>query len=673
MATQVGEAVIKLTFNANTGDLKAELNKTESTINKSSKSMSDSQTKAFNSVAKGAAVAGAALGVFTKGAVDVGINFDSAMSKVQAISGATGDDLDKLRNKAKEMGRTTKFTATESAEALTYMAMAGWKTTDMLDGLEGIMNLAAASGEDLATTSDIVTDALTAFGYSASDSAHFADVLAKASSNANTNVSMMGESFKYVGPVAGSLGYSVEDVSLALGLMANSGIKASSAGTSLRQALVQITKPSKTAAARMDELGISLFDESGKAKSLRTVMDELRTTFGDLKVNQEKLSAAVEGGDKAFAEYAASLPTKESEKFNDLVKIFGARSMPAMMAIINASTDDYQKLSDAIEGADGAAGDMAKTMLNNTGGALTLLKSNFEGLQLEIAEKLSPAINGIIAGLNGVVNFLAANQWIFPMITAGISSILALALTTKLAGFITTLTSMNPVMAGVILAITAIAGLASFVIENWSGITQFFGDIWNNIVSGAQAAWNGITTIFGNVAGFFGSIFSAAWNAVKKVFSTGGKIFMGIVDGIVKAFKSIVNAIIGGINKVVAMPFNTINGILDGLRGIDILGIKPFGWLGRIDVPQIPRLAQGGYANGETTAVIGEAGKEVVIPLERNTDNWAGLLATTLAKQMEQEGTSDRPIVVNMTNQINNEMDAEDIGRVLMQSIRRAS
>ena len=160
---------------------------------------------------------------------------------------------------------------------------------------------------------------------------------------------------------------------------------------------------------------------------------------------------------------------------------------------------------------------------------------------------------------------------------------------------------------------------------------------------------------------------------MKKVFSTGGRIFDGIKDGIVNAFKTVVNAIIGGINRVVAIPFNAINGVLDGLRGIDILGIRPFGWLGRIDVPRIPTLAQGGYASGATGAIIGEAGKEVVLPLERNTDNWAGLLASTLAKQMEQDGVSGRPIVVNMTNQINNEMDAEDIGRVLMQSIRRAS
>ena len=191
-------------------------------------------------------VAGFAAAVKTTG------DFDAAMSQVQAVSGATASDMTLLRDKAKEMGETTKFSASESAEALNYMAMAGWKTEDMLGGLEGIMNLAAASGEDLASTSDIVTDALTAFGYQAEDAGHFADILASAASNANTNVSMMGESFKYVAPVAGAMGYSAEDVAVALGLMANAGIKADMAGTSLRNMIQRMAKPTKESAEAME-------------------------------------------------------------------------------------------------------------------------------------------------------------------------------------------------------------------------------------------------------------------------------------------------------------------------------------------------------------------------------------------------------------------------------------
>ena len=178
-------------------------------------------------------------------AVKTTADFDASMSQVAAVSGATGKDFDDLREKAREMGAKTKFSASEAADAMNYMAMAGWKTGDMLDGIEGIMNLAAASGEDLATTSDIVTDVLTAFGMSAEDSGHFADVLASASSNANTNVSMLSESFKYAAPVAGALGMSAEDTSIALGLMANAGIKASQSGTSLRTGLTNLAKPTK--------------------------------------------------------------------------------------------------------------------------------------------------------------------------------------------------------------------------------------------------------------------------------------------------------------------------------------------------------------------------------------------------------------------------------------------
>lgn len=204
-------------------------------------------------------------------------------------------------------------------------------------------------------------------------------------------------------------------------------------------------------------------------------------------------------------------------------------------------------------------------------------------------------------------------------------------------------------------------------------IAMFFTDLWQNIVDGAKSVWEGIVSIFSGLAQFFGDIFSNAWNKVKQVFSTGGKIFDGIKDGIVNAFKAIVNAIIRGINKVVSIPFNAINGILDTLRGVQILDIKPFEWVGRIDVPQIPELAMGGFATGKSLATIGEAGKEAVLPLERNTE-WASLLANVLADEFEsQDRDIGGNITVYMTNEINNEMDADDIGRRLMQSIRRAS
>ena len=255
-------------------------------------------------------------------AVKTGADFDSAMSKVAAVSGATGSEMDALREKTREMGSKTKFSASEAADAMNYMAMAGWKTNDMLSGIEGIMNLAAASGEDLASTSDIVTDALTAFGLSASDSGHFADILAAASSNANTNVSMMGETFKYAAPVLGSLGYSAEDSAIAIGLMANAGIKSSQAGTALRSAITNLAKPTDTVASAMEQYGISLTDSSGKMYSLRELMEQLRQKLGGLS---------------------------EAEQAQAAASLFGKEAMSGMLAIINGSPADFEKLSNAID------------------------------------------------------------------------------------------------------------------------------------------------------------------------------------------------------------------------------------------------------------------------------------------------------------------------------------
>lgn len=310
--------------------------------------------------------------------LEIGTAFEMGMSTVQAISGATGDELAALTDKAKEMGANTKFSATEAAEAMQYMAMAGWKTDDMLNGIEGIMNLAAASGEDLATTSDIVTDALTAFGLTAQDSAHFADILAQASSNANTNVSMMGETFKYVAPVAGAMGYSAEDVATAVGLMANSGIKASQAGTSLRTMLSRMAKPTKEVQAAMDALGISLTDSDGNMKSLHEVMGDLRTGFGGLS---------------------------EAESITMATMLGGQEAMSGLLAIVSASDADYQKLTDSIGACDGAAASMADTMQNNLEGQLTILGSAAQGLALEVYDSVKVALTDITKlGIDAVSN-----------------------------------------------------------------------------------------------------------------------------------------------------------------------------------------------------------------------------------------------------------------------------
>ncbi|SQB34156.1 phage tail tape measure protein [Clostridium cochlearium] len=313
-------------------------------------------------------------------AIKVGSDFEAGMSEVGAISGATGNDLKLLEEKAKEMGATTKFSASESAEALKYMAMAGWDTNQMLDGLDGVMMLAASSGEDLGLVSDIVTDALTAFGMEAKEASNFADLLASASSNSNTNVAMLGESFKYVAPLFGALGYSAEDAALALGLMANAGIKGSQAGTSLKTAIANLANPTDKMAGAMNQLGLSITDANGEMLPFKDVMDELRLKFAGLSEEQQ-------------AQYAAT--------------IFGKEAMSGMLAIINASPEDYEKLTQATREYNGVAKEMAETMEDNLQGEITKLKSALEGVGIQIFEILVPHLQTLVEKLQLVVEWFA--------------------------------------------------------------------------------------------------------------------------------------------------------------------------------------------------------------------------------------------------------------------------
>lgn len=408
---------------------------------------------AKNPVVQGASLIGASFGVAES--VNSFQDFESMMSQVKAISGATGQAFDDLTAKAQEMGATTKFTATESAEAFDYMAMAGWKPQQMIDGISGIMSLAAASGEDLGTTSDIVTDALTAFGLQAGDAGHFADVLAQASANANTNVSMLGESFKYVAPVAGAMNYSVEDTSLALGLMANASIKGSMAGTALKTSLANMAAPTDSMAAAMDKYGISLTDSEGNMKSLRGVIDNLRGSLGGLSETEQTAAAST---------------------------IFGKEAMAGMLAIINASEEDYNKLSTAIGNSKDAAEGMADTMLDNLKGSFTLMQSAIEGTENAFGKRLSPYLRGIAGGITDMM----------PEITDGINAVMDV---------------VDDKIAGVKRKITDMTGS-----DEWKN-ADLFGKIdiaWDSIIAkpfgnwasgdGAQLISSGLGTLFSSAA-----------------------------------------------------------------------------------------------------------------------------------------------------------------------------
>ena len=317
------------------------------------------------------------LGNLAKETFKVGADFQSAMSQVKAVSGASAEEIEALTEKAKEMGAKTKFSASESAEAFNYMAMAGWKTEDMIEGIEGIMNLAAASGADLATTSDIVTDALTAMGYEAKDAGRLADVMAAASSNANTNVEMMGATFQYAAPLVGALGYNMEDTAVAIGMMANAGIKGEKAGTALRSILTRLSTGTGDCADAMEALGISLTkvndDGSTSMKSLDEVMIDLREAFVDLDEQEQ-------------TQYASMLA--------------GQEAMSGLLAIVNGSESDFNKLTSAVANSDGAAQSMANTMNDNVSGALTLLQSNIESKMIQVFEQAAPSIQEAIGTIS---------------------------------------------------------------------------------------------------------------------------------------------------------------------------------------------------------------------------------------------------------------------------------
>ena len=589
-------------------------------------------------------------------AVKTTANFESAMSKVSAISGATGDDLTRLSDKAKEMGAATKFSATESAEAFQYMAMAGWKTEDMLSGISGIMNLAAADGLDLATTSDIVTDALTAFGLKAEDSAHFADVLAKASTNANTNVSMLGESFKYVAPLAGAMGYSVEDVATTLGLMANAGIKGSQAGTALRSALTRMVKPTDKIQEAMDNLGISIINDDGSMKELSEVTDMLREKLipltdeqialnyqmaqtpekmGDLMEGWNGLSEAekkyrtelsegidiIEAMDEAQLQEAAhtelgidldkerTLTTEEydqlaqrlgqktlvgltdSQQAQAAATIFGQEAMSGMLAVITASEEDYNNLSDAINNADGTAKNMADTMNDNLSGQITILKSQLEGVAIQLGEIMLPVIKKVVDKIQKAVDWFSKLSKSTQETIIKIAAIVAvigplLVIVGKVITLISTVinvvrtlktafTALNAVLAAnpIFLIIAAISALiAIFVVlwnkcewfrNFWKGlwegikkvikpvvdfIVKIFQDAWENIKAVWEFVapffkeiWDLIKEIFGPVIDFFKEIFETVWNLIKMIFEPIVDFLSEIWNGIKAIFEPVVD------------------------------------------------------------------------------------------------------------------------------------
>lgn len=533
-------------------------------------------------------------------ALKTAADFDAGMSEVQSISGATGKDFDALRAKAREMGEKTQFTATQSAEALKYMAMAGWDTDKMLSGLPGVMNLAAASGEELGRVSDIVTDAMTAFGMSADKATHFSDVLAQVSAKSNTNVGLMGDTFKYVAPVAGALGYSVEDTGLAIGLMANQGIKGSQAGTALRSMLTRLAAPTKEVSGTMQKLGVHLTDSQGKMLPFRDVIKQLREKFKGLSEEQKAQAAA---------------------------SIAGERGMSGLLAIVNAGGKDFDALSASIDHCDGAAQHMADVRMDNLSGQWKLLKSQLQELAISMSDQLMPYIRKGVAWVQKLVakfNSLspstkklisiiaavvaAAGPIIFiggtimsvvGKLVGGIGNLISFAgrIGPVIGTAIGKISALGPAISAIgapVLAVAAVIGvLVGAIVTVWQRSEAFRNAVgqgveqiktaFGNLVAALAPLFESIKGLFTGFISFVKPIWDGFCDLLAPVFTGAFEIISGtisgildIITGIVKTFTALFsgdwNGFCEGIKGVTKafgdMLHNIFKGIMDAIKGV---------------------------------------------------------------------------------------------------------
>ena len=704
MANRVIDAVLRLTDNFTAPAMKSIQAMTS--MSKAGVKVGKDIEKAGQSISKVGAGLTTAVTVPLAGAATAAVktaaDFESAMSNVHAIMGDTYDDS--LPKFAQQLGATTAWSAQEVAQAMQYTGMAGWTAQENIEGLKGILDLASASGTDLALTSDIVTDAISAFGYTAADSALFADTMTAACTSANVSVETLGESYKYCGALAGTMGYELDQVTTALAVMGNNGIKGSQAGTALRSAISNLAAPTKQMKEGMDALGISLKNQDGSMKTFEEVIDNVRTSFSGL-------------GEAEQAAYAK--------------QIFGKQAMAGMLAIINTSADEYDALAASIDASGGAADKAAKTQLDNLNGQLTLLKSAIEGAAIAFGNRMLPYLKrattfaqGLMDKINGLSDAQMDNiiKWagmaaaagpaimIFGKVVAGVGRGVQifnkLGIAVKAAGGVMGLLT-SPVM----IVIGVIAGLIAIVVivrrhmdvfkNSLSALSPVFTSIRGHIQSIiakfqaimpavqpvasfiANVCGTVITAAVGGLVGFISASIDTMLNTIDSImtvlqgvidFVTGvftgnwelawsgvAQIFDGIVSGITGTFKGAINGIIGA-----------INGFLGGLNGIKIPDWVPAVGGKTFNMPLIPTLGIGTDNWPGGLAQVHEKGGEI-IDLPRGSRVYPHDESVSMARR-EGAAAAAAPTVSITGNTFNvrEEADIERIGDMIVRKLKKA-
>lgn len=690
-------------------------------------------SKIGGAIKTGMKVAGAALAAGTAavtafGAASVkdGMSFDAAMSQVKAISGANAEQFDQLREKAIEMGAATKFSATESAEAFNYMAMAGWKPQQMMEGISGVMNLAAASGEDLALTSDIVTDAITAFGMAAGDSGHFADTLAAAAANSNTNVSMLGEAFKYTAPVVGAMFKEVEDGSsiaettaVALGVMANSGIKASMGGTALRSVFSRLAKPTKEVRAAMDAVGISLQDDSGHAYTMMEVLEQIRNGFkNNLQIPADEaarqlneLNAQLEAGTITEKEYDAAVETLTNRAFGAsgalnaqyAAALAGKPAMSGLLAIISASDEDWDKLTSSIQNsseelakledgsivplsqamADGSkvmeiyqgqAEAMARTMNDNLAGDITILKSNLETLHIAISDVLTPSLRNFVqfatSGIAQVTTAFrqdglqGAIQALGPVIEQGIQLLFSAlpkvleAATSLLTFFVSAIVQNLPTLipAGIQLVQQIVQSISENAVKLLDGALQVIMSLADGLI---QALPQLIPSIVQIILAIVQKLTEP--DTLMQLLEAAHQIIIAIAEGLIKSLPDL----------LVAIPqiiMNLVIAFLEGRQKMIESG------------EQLLKAAKDGFAQA-IPDLIAKAKEAAEKPIETIKQKWesakaiGSLLIQALQSGISEKVSSLNETITKITTSISDALkrfseSAKSFGSNIIQSVR---